>query len=173
MTYQERLLAIKNGLAPKTTGPKPQKPINKQSDKKKQEIIERAKTKGDAGLDFWFDYWMAHANPICSECGMIANWLLKPEYATIWRACQAHILPKKKNYGFPSLSCVIENHIVLFPSWGGLLCGCHGFYDSSWYNATTMSIWPEVVEIFKTTLYQRIAPSEIKNIPELLLKELE
>lgn len=163
--------------------PLPEKKKNKikpVSDKRAAKIAAAKNAKTDDSLDAWFERKMATSKPVCAECGMEAYWLLEPQedpkkaeaYRLMWRACQAHILPKKKNYGFPSLATNDDNHIVLFPSWGGHLCGDHGFYDSNWYNATTMKIWPKVVEAFKK-LYPLIPHDERKNIPEQLLKEIE
>jgi hypothetical protein len=100
---------------------------------------------------------------------MEAYWLLKPEYSEIWKACHHHILEKRKTM-FPSMAGNLDNHLVLFPSWGGLLCGCHGWIHSNWYNASTMEIWPELVRIFKEKLHHLIPEKEKKNIPEALLK---
>lgn len=119
-------------------------------------------------LEKWFTHFMEISEPVCAECGMRADWLKQPGYEKLWQACQAHILPKKKNYGFPSLATNLDNHIVLFPSWGGHLCGCHGFYDSNWYNATTMKIWDKVVKRFNEKLFAKIPEHEKKNIPEQL-----
>lgn len=145
--------------------------LKKVSDKKKKELAEIKKS-GDSKLDEWFEHFMEVSEPVCEECGMRADWLKGAEYKQIWRACQAHVLPKKKNCGFPSLASNLDNHIVLFPSWGGHLCGCHGFYDSSWYNATTMNIWTKVVEIVKVKLIHLIPDSEKRFIPEQLLKAI-
>jgi hypothetical protein len=187
MAYsREQYNRIKLGLEPKTTGPKPKKAIPKVSAKKRAEDAEakeaylksRENTSVPRGtldkisLNQWFDYHMEHSEPVCSECGMRADWVKQPGYEKIWKACQAHVLPKKKSYGFPSIAANIDNHIVLFPSWGGHLCGHHGEYDSSWFNATTMKIWPQVVERFRQ-LYPLISEKERKNIPEQLLKEIK
>lgn len=123
-------------------------------------------------LDKWFGHFMAASKPVCEECGLVAKWLLKPEYEKLWKACQAHILPKKENYGFPSLATNYDNHIVLFPSWGGFLCGCHGLYDSSWYNACKMKIWSKVGRIFVSKLYPVMPDNEKKLLPEQLIKLL-
>lgn len=122
--------------------------------------------------DLWFKEKMATSEAKCSECGMVAEWLKQPQYAPIWKACQAHILPKKKRYGFPSIATHPDNHMVLFPSWGGHLCGCHGFYDSNWYNSSTMKIWPQVLKTIMEKLLPKIAPEERKNIPDIFIKEL-
>lgn len=144
-------------------------PIAKQSVKKIEQIKLEKKTGVNADKDAWFDYHMTHNAPKCDECGMEAEWLLLPEYMKLWKACQAHILPKKKSM-FPSLRANLDNHIILFPSFGGKLCGCHGEYDSSWFQASTMNIWPHIVKVFKEKLYRLIPANEHKNIPEQLLK---
>jgi hypothetical protein len=142
--------------------------IPKQSEKKKKEIAEEKAANPESSLDKWFEYHMANSEPVCEECGMRADWVKQPGFEEIWRACQAHILPKKKRHGFPSVAGNLDNHMVLFPSWGGHLCGCHGFYDSSWYNATTMKIWGKVQQIFAERLYPVMAESEKRKIPEQL-----
>ena len=183
LPYHERFRLIKLGLLPKEAVKKEKKPMKRVSDKKKAEDAEQKKdraTSGDFTLDKWFEHFMKVSDPVCAECGMRADWLLEPQedpkkaeaYRLIWRACQAHVLPKKKRYGFPSLANNLNNHIVLFPSWGGHLCGCHGFYDSGWFNATTMNIWHKIVETFKS-MYPLIPESEKKNIPEQLLKTIQ
>lgn len=177
--YQKsRMQNILNGRPLKSKEKKPIAKVSKKRqaklDEAKKVYLESKKTSNvpneiieQLTLNQWFDYHMEHSEPVCAECGMRADWVKQPGYEKIWKACQAHILPKKKTYGFPSISNHLENHIVLFPSWGGHLCGCHGFYDSSWYNATTMKIWPHVQQKFKT-LYPFIKETERKNIPEQL-----
>lgn len=144
------------------------------SKKRLAEMQRDLENKTDAGLDKYFDYHMANSAPICSNCGAEATWLLLPKYFILWRACQAHILPKREvsKGGFPSLKTNPDNHIVLFPSWGGWLCGCHTSYDGSWMTASKMNIWPTVVDIFKTKLYPIIPDHEKRNIPELLMQTL-
>lgn len=122
-------------------------------------------------LDQWFEDRMKESAPVCAECGMDAQWVLQPQYNKIWKACQAHILPKKKG-AFPSVAAHPLNHIVLFPSWGGHLCGDHGFYDSNWYNATTMKIWP-IVEQRVWELYPLLNEAEKKRLPDALKKMIE
>ena len=180
LPYHERLRLIKLGRLPKEAVKKERKPIPKISKKKAQEIADEKAAGGESGLDKYFEYHMKHSEPVCEECGMRADWLVEPQddpkkaeaYRLIWRACQAHVMPKKKVYGFPSLRNNLDNHLVLFPSWGGHLCGCHGFFDSNWYNATTMNVWPKAVEIFKK-LYPFIPEKEKKNIPDVLLQTLK
>jgi len=152
--------------------PEPKKPkwLNKVSPKLAAKRAAAKEVRGEEPTDLqkWFNHFMEISEPVCAECGMRADWLKLPGNEKIWHACQAHILPKKKEYGFPSLATNLDNHMVLFPSWGGHLCGCHGFYDSNWYNATTMKIWTEVVKTFKEKLFAAIPEHEKKNIPEQL-----
>ncbi len=171
LSYFERFQKIKLGHLPKEAVPKPKKYLNKQSEKKKKELEEQKSVNREKKEDDYYEYWMKNAVPKCENCGMEAHWLLEEKYAMIWRACQAHLLPKKKNFGFPSLRNNLDNHAVLFPSWGGLLCGCHGWYDSSWYNASTMDIWPKAKEIIIEKLIPLVPEKEKKNIPEILIPE--
>jgi hypothetical protein len=182
LSYQEQRRLRKAGLLPALPTKKEKKPLKKKSPKtlarEKQQRMEQTTDKKE---DDYYEYWMEHAEPVCAECGMTAYWLLEPQedekkresYRLMWRACQAHLLPKKKEYGFPSLRNNLDNHIVLFPAWGGHLCGDHGFYDSSWFNASTMKIWPEVKQIIIEKLIPLVSEKEKKNIPEILLKELK
>ena len=126
---------------------------------------------GLTDIEQWFQDKMKNSIPVCENCGMEANWLLDPKYEKIWRACQAHILPKKKG-AFPSVSTHPDNHMVLFPAWGGHLCGCHGVYDSNWCNATTMKIWETAVIRFKG-FESKISPNERRKIPEQFLKSIQ
>lgn len=158
---------------------KARKPIAKKSAKKlRQEkedaaLLKEAREMGkpvDGDKEQWFQDRMRENDPVCWECGFRANWLKLPEYEKIWRACQAHIIPKSKNQ-FPSVATHPLNHMVLFPSWGGHLCGHHGEYDSSWFNATTMKVWPKAVERFKQ-FELSIAHNERRKLPEQLLQYL-
>jgi hypothetical protein len=181
MTYLEERNKRKLGLAPALPTRKEKKPLKKVSPKRAAQIKEEREGGKEDSLDKWFEHWMEVSEPVCAECGMRADWLKEEQvdekkrevYRLMWRACQAHILPKKKVYGFPSLATNMDNHIVLFPSWGGHLCGCHGFYDSNWYNASTMKIWTDIVKTFTDKLNNLIPEAERKNIPEVLLKELQ
>jgi len=146
--------------------------ISKKSAKKlKQEKEERElqKINGDT-KEQWYEDRMKENLPVCMNCGMEANWLLQPEYEKIWRACQAHILPKRQTQ-FPSVAEHPLNHLVLFPVWGGHLCGCHDEFDSSWFQATTMKVWETAFHRFKE-FESAIAQKERYRIPEQFLKPL-
>lgn len=172
--YMRKRLENINAGRPLPEKPKFRKiaPISEKRAKKLKEQQEASRKGDKTELEKYFEHHMANSVPTCEECGFSAPWLLQPKYEKLWKACQAHIAPKKKGM-FPSLAGVLENHLVLFPSWGGHLCGCHSFFDSNWYNASTMKVWPKAVAIFKTKLYHLIPENEKKNIPEVLLKTLE
>lgn len=144
-------------------------------EKKEAELKEASKELGgsvySADQEQWFMERMKENVPVCMNCGMVASWLLEPRYEKIWRACQAHILPKRKTQ-FPSIATHPSNHLVLFPVWGGHLCGCHDEYDSGWYNATTMKVWPKAVERFKQ-FKSSISPKEMRRIPDALLQYIK
>lgn len=144
----------------------PAKSKKKLAQEKEQKKIEEIS--GDT-KEQWYDDRMKENQPICMNCGMAAFWLLQPEYEKIWRACQAHILPKRKTQ-FPSVARHPLNHLVLFPVWGGHLCGCHDEFDSSWFNATTMDVWPMAVLKFKQ-FEANIDPKERYRIPEQFFKK--
>lgn len=94
-------------------------------------------------------------HPKCDECGNFIP-------AIYYRASTAHVLPKRKEFGFPSVESHPLNKIFL-----GSNCGCHKKYDNTWEEAAQMKIWPKVIVIFQE-LYPFIHPSEHKNIPDVL-----
>jgi|SRR5688572_5114240 len=146
------------------------KKIKQESEQK--ELLKETESLGlSTGIpdqEQWFEDRMRDNIPVCMNCGMEAAWLLQPEYKKIWRACQAHILPKRKAQ-FPSVATHPMNHLILFPVWGGHLCGCHDEYDSGWYNATTMAVWPKAKERFRQ-FESSIAEKEKNKIPEQFYK---
>jgi len=121
-------------------------------------------------------YWKSAANelrqnPYCQECGA---WIPekirqvgKKFTLSGYRCATAHVLPKKEEYGFPSIAHVLDNRIFL-----GAGCGCHAKYDRSWEDAASMKIWPIAFEKIKK-LIPLIDPKERKNIPDIILQELE
>lgn len=98
-------------------------------------------------------------NPYCWNCG---KRITKPFY----RAACAHVIPKRKNYGFPSVATHPANYLIL-----GAGCGCHSKYDMCWEDAKKLKVWEIAVERFKA-IYPSIDESEHKNIPEILLESL-
>lgn len=152
---------------------KSQKRIQKEVEEK--ELLKAAENigepKGSRAQEEWFKERMKLSYPQCMNCGKIAEWLLNPKYERIWRACQAHILPKREGM-FPSVATHPMNHLVLFPSWGGFLCGCHDQFDSSWDNASKMKVWPEAIKKFKM-IESSISEQERRKIPNQFLNQVK
>lgn len=99
-------------------------------------------------------------HPYCQECGKF----IPQKY---YRAATAHVLPKRKEYGFPSVATHFDNFLML-----GSGCGCHQKYDRTWEEAATMKVFPLAVVIF-LKLYPLLTQEEKKNIPEVFLQELQ
>lgn len=97
--------------------------------------------------------------PHCMECGKFI-----PQ--KLYRAATAHVLPKRKEFGFPSIASNPNNYLILGPG-----CGCHSRYDNSWEDAAQMKVFPLAIEKFKI-LYPLIDKKEYKNIPEVFLQEI-
>lgn len=157
------------------------KGIAKVSPKRQAKIDAEKEDKGDLGLDKYFDYWTKNATPVCENCGMQAYWLLEPQedekkqkvYQLMWRACQAHVLKKKDGIGgFPSVATNLTNHLVLFPRWGGYLCGCHDQFDESYEKMATMPVFRKAIDII-TQLYPFIKAEEKKYLPEIIAQEIK
>lgn len=124
-------------------------------------LVQNQAAEDYAKMEAWFDEFakIIEADPYCDEC---RSFIPKRFY----RAASAHCLPKRKEYGFPSVKLHPDNRLKL-----GQGCGCHKHYDNTWEEAAQMKIWPKAVAIF-LILYPHIAKSEYKNIPEVLLQEL-
>lgn len=67
--YQKQLSLIRQGLAPKTTGPKKPKPIAKISPKKKAEIAAEKAKGGDSEMDLFFQSLRKGMKNKCLFCG--------------------------------------------------------------------------------------------------------
>jgi hypothetical protein len=99
-------------------------------------------------------------HPFCHECELSSIQTFIPEM--YYRAASAHILPKRKEHGFPSIADNIENLLVLSPT-----CGHHKKYDNTWEDAATMKVWPLAVKKIKKML-PFIAASEMKNLHQIV-----
>ena len=113
--------------------------------------------KENVGLDLFFGNAAIELSkhPYCENCGEFID-------ERFYKAATAHVLPKRKVFGFPSVACNPLNKLFL-----GSGCGCHHEYDTSWDDASKMQIWSKVVLIF-IELYPFIEEKEKKNIPEIL-----
>lgn len=149
-----------------------QKAMAKQKGKVENKEPDKVK---DAEMEL---FWLSaikkiRENPYCENCG---TWIPDKrrnkdnelvDTTDFYRAASAHVLPKREIYGFPSVASNLDNLLILSAS-----CGCHGRYDKSWEDAVTMKVFPKAIEIFKK-LYPHIAKSELKNLPEVFLQEIE
>lgn len=119
-------------------------------------LKEKKFTEGESEQELWFRMAAIEleSNPICMEC---QQWIGKSFY----RSATAHILPKRKDYGFPSIATHPLNKLFL--------CTINGCHDKThtWSTFATMKVWPLAVVAFKE-MYPFIAESERKNIPEIL-----
>jgi hypothetical protein len=117
----------------------------------------------ELALQKWFDEieekYFSGGYCKCWECGES----IPKKYA---RAATAHILPKKKEYGFPSVATHPLNFLIL-----GAGCGCHN-KTHRWDKFCTMKVWPLAVERF-VSIYPSIAKTERRIIPEVLSQEIE
>jgi hypothetical protein len=126
-----------------------------------QEITQEEKQKR-IELENFFDYVAKEIakNPHCWECGAFIP-------KAYYRSSSAHVIQKRKEYGFPSVAANKDNFLIL-----GAHCKCHGRYDTCWEYAAQMKVFPIAIEKFKK-IYPFIDKSEYKNIPEVLLQEIE
>ena len=157
MDYRERLNLIKLGLAEKTTGPKPKKPLKKVSDKKKQE--DKNKAKGRTELDLFFEAMRKKMTGKCLFCGGKTE---KSNDETC-RNSIAHLLPKRKvEYGgFPSVA-TNENNWIELCYYGN---SCHTNFDNgkiTWEFLRDSKEW-DVIEQKLLEVLPQVAEQERKN----------
>lgn len=79
----------------------------------------------------------------------------------IWRSLVAHILPKRENYGFPTVATHPQNRVFLCPH-------CHGNYDNLGSDfAVKMECLPIMKERFNTFKHL-LTESELARVPDYL-----
>lgn len=117
------------------------------------ETCRKKKPVEDNGpLVLYFKYHIKSAKGICENCGAkIPKW----QYGMT----QAHILPKRDTYGFPSVKAELDNHMELC-----VHNGCHPLYDNSWEDAQQMPVFVIAKQRF-LLFYHKIAPEEKSRIP--------
>lgn len=130
--YQKQLALIRSGQAPKTTGPKPKKPIAKQSPKKKAELKEQkeALAGDDSQKEKWFKNRRKEMIGIC-QCGCGKPSQKKDDMYFRHSAC--HIFPKSK---FESIQYNKLNFVER-----AFFGGCHSVMDD-----TSMDKWPNMAD---------------------------
>lgn len=146
----------------KTTEKKQPVPLKKISDKKAKQLS--GETKSD--LDNWFEERRKEMTGVCLFCGGKTE----KDNDDTYRCSVAHLLPKRKNM-FPSVACHPENFLELC-HFGN---SCHQNFDNgiiTWEFLRDSKEWEIIVGKFKK-IYPFIPESEKRNIPELLIKEVE
>lgn len=94
----------------------------------------------------------------CEECGT------RLPKSPVWmrRATMAHILPKRKDYGFPSVATNRLNIVFLCPD-------CHSDYDNRGKeHATKMKVFPLMRQRVQEML-PLLTDGEINRVPEIFL----
>lgn len=161
--FHQRLAAIRDGSAPKTTGKKSPKPMRKVSVRKQAEMDAQKVTGKPASklsLDVWFaniqrEHWKGAYCP-CMECGAGIP-------ITYARAATAHLLPKKL---FKSVATHPLNYLIL-----GAGCGCHYKTDRV-DKFVKMKVWPEAARRIKEMI-PGLPFDELKYLSGQLMTALE
>lgn len=91
MRYFENLQLQKLGLAPRTTGAKPKKPLRKVSVKKAAEMKEQKASGSDNGLDKFFN---EQRKKMSGQCGCGCGQPSQKKDDVYFRFCICHIFPK-------------------------------------------------------------------------------
>lgn len=156
--YLEHRRKLKLGIA--TNPVKPKATIAKVSEKQKAK--NKANKPKKEIQDAWYLKKVAQLKNKCMECGGPTK---SPVYVYS-KATVAHVLPKRECM-FPSVATHEDNSLELCTE-----NGCHYRYDNSWEDAAKMKVWPLAVEKFRL-IFPFIATAERKNIPDVLLQEVE
>lgn len=164
MTREEQLEQLRKARDPKIKVP--YRGIPKKSAKKLAQEKLEAVNKGDTPLDNWFEARREEMTGRCVLCGGKSE---KNNDIT-YRNSIHHLLDKRPTM-FPSIALNEDNWLeVCF--YGN---SCHTNIHNSiitWELLHDSLEWKIIVDKFKK-IYLYIAETEKKNIPELLLKELD
>lgn len=164
LTFQQKLAAIRNGNAPKTTGKKPPKPISKVSKKKQKEMADAKDEQGDTELVRFYRACMKRMTGYCLNCSTRTETHVYS--GAIFSIC--HILDKRETM-CPS----VRDHPC---NWVELCPDCHREFDTPpfekdktiWDKREEMGFW-EVVRGKLCMVYQNLAEDERRHFPERVL----
>lgn len=107
------------------------------------------------GMDAWFERQIAQIPAHCEECGKsLASWKI-----VMPRACVAHILPKRKTYGFPSVATAEHNRMFF-------CVDCHTNFDNGMLKE--IKSLPLMRERF-ATFKDQLTDQELNRVPKYLL----
>ncbi len=125
----------------------------------------------------WFSEIMEREQPVCWNCSAKAKWLKDEQFTGLWRSCVAHILPKREDFGFPSVAAHPMNYMILFPACSKI-CACHDIYDTMYESYandesriekfTDLKVFPIALKRFKR-FKKDIAQDELYRIPQAFL----
>lgn len=132
LTYQQKLLQIKNGSRPKETGPKKKKPLRRESEKSAaKRISEKIAMSGDESEhQIWFNERRPELTGICQcGCGQKSS---KHDDKN-FRSSICHIFPQRL---FKSIELHPENFVER-----NFWDGCHSNMDNR-----SMDLWPNFAD---------------------------
>lgn len=134
-----------------------------QNRKKERDKVKKAinpDQEDNQRLHYWYSDRMQECTGKCENCG-------EPIWVSDRHSSIAHVLPKRKNHGFPSVATHPLNKLELGPR-----CGCHNKYDVSWWSAKKMKIFPKATEI-ALQLYPLLTREEQARFPEVFQNVLD
>lgn len=159
--YFERMKLIKLGLLPKESGAKPKKTIPKISEKRKKEMADEKKFRGDEDTELvkFMKRCIKQFTGYCLETGLKTETRIY-KYA-ICSVC--HILSRQQ--------CKSVQYHPL--NWIELEPGFHVKFDKmSWEEREKLGCWP-VIQQRLIMIYPDLHPSERRHFPDSVLKYME
>ena len=159
--FHKRLAAIRDGSAPKTTGPKQRKPIAKKSAKRQAEdaAAKDVRSGEDTELVKFFKRAIKQMSGYCEETGLKTETSIY-QYA-IMSIC--HILPRSKCPSVALHPCI----------WVELNCDFHTKFDAmSWQEREQLGCWP-IIRDKLIMVWPDLHPSEHRHFPESVLNYME
>lgn len=162
ISFMELRQLQKLGLAEKTTGAKPKKPMRKVSAKKEAELAAEKESRGENATELqqWYERIMFSEEGKCWE----TDERIDKNDKMGWHGSVAHCLPKNE---YPSVATHPMNYMIL-KMWGGT----HGQYDSSWENASKMKVWKHACKVFNI-LYPCLTAEEKRKLPDIIIQEIK
>lgn len=161
--YQNKLNRIKLGLEPKTTGPKPKKPIPKISPQKRAAMKQEREDRGDndTELQKWFKARIKQLTGHCAECGLKTE--TKNYQYAILSVC--HILAKR-----PAVCPSVKIHPFNFIE----LCPYHHdqLDKANWREIELWGCW-ETIRDRLVMVYPDLDPAERRFFPQSVLKYMK
>ena len=124
----------------------------------KKKIADKLNKPAKEALNEFFDNALAVAPFHCEECGDP----LADSMGINARTIVAHLLPKRKEHGFPSVASHPDNKAYL-------CYRCHHDYDNKGSDyVTKMKLYPTILERV-ALLLPHLTPEELVRVPEHLI----